>query len=341
MNIAIIGYGTVGQGLVEILHEKAADLAAREGFHPQIVAVATRSRGTLYQPNGLDLAALHAIGNTSLQNYPDADGLVRDLTVEQIITQSNADVIVEVSPSNLETAQPALDYVRAALNHHKHVVLANKGPVALALLELQALARQQQRALYYEATVMAGTPTLRLALEALRGCTITRARGILNGTTNYMLTNMAAGLPYADALAQAQALGYAESDPTADVDGWDAAGKGLILAAALFGQTLRFTDLQVEGIASLTPSDIQAATDAGERWRLIVEVTPQGGSVRPTRLPVAHPLANVSGATNAITLTTDLLGDITLIGAGAGRRETAFGVLSDLLTIHKMSSKFD
>lgn len=330
MKLLLIGFGTVGQGFVQILRDKRADLAARYGFAPQIIGVVTGRRGSLYCPDGLDLNALLA----DFAAYPDQPGVERGWSAERLVRESAADVLVEVSPSNLQTGQPALDLCRLALQHGKHVVLANKGPVAVAYAELHALAQAAQRRVLFEGTVMAGTPSLRLGMQALAGCTITAARGILNGTTNYMLTQMEGGKPYADALAEAQALGYAEADPTADVDGWDAAAKAIIVSQAIFGRKLTFAQMQVQGISALTPADIEAARAAGERWKLIAQVTPEGGSVQPQRIPLSHPLAGVSGTTNAITYSTDLLGDVTLIGSGAGRVQTGFAVLSDVLEIH-------
>lgn len=338
MNIALIGFGTVGQGLLAILRDKAESLRQQQ-FEPRIVAVATRSRGTLYDPAGLDSGTLlSAIGQGSLSHYPDQPGLARDWDALRLARESNADVLVEASPSNLQTGQPALDLCRAALENGKHVVLANKGPVAVAYDELRMLAAQHGKRLLLEATVMAGTPSLRLGMQALAGCTIREARGILNGTTNYILTQMESGLPYVEALAQAQQLGYAEADPTADVDGWDAAAKAIILAAALFNRRLTFDEMDVKGISQITAEDVAAAQAAGERWKLIAHITPEGGSVQPVRIPTSHPLAGVSGATNAVTYTTDLLGDVTLVGAGAGGVQTGFGLLSDLLDIHRLSS---
>jgi homoserine dehydrogenase len=335
MRIVLIGFGTVGQGLVEILRDKAADLKLSENFVPQLVGVVTRSRGSLYHPNGLDLnGLLTAIKAGSLDQYPDTPGLERGWNALQTI-QAGADVMVEAGPSNFETGQPALDYCYAALENGQHIVLANKGPVAVAYHELVSRAKAAGKKLRFEATVMAGTPSIRLGTQALAGCKITQARGILNGTTNYILTQMEDGMTYADALARAQALGYAEADPTADVDGWDAAAKAIILAAALFRARLTLKDMNVRGIRDLTTDDVTAAKAAGERWKLIAQVTPAGGSVQPTRVPLSHPLAGVSGATNAVTYITDLLGDITLVGAGAGRLQTGFGVLSDLLEINE------
>ncbi len=332
MDIILIGFGTVGKGLVQILRDKADELRDQHGFTARIVVVATRTHGTLYQPNGLDLDVLL----NGIESYPDSPGLVRGTDALALVRNLPADVVVEASPTNLQTGQPALDLCRAAFVSGKHVVLANKGPVAIAYDELQALAKKSGKLLRFEATVMAGTPSIRLAMQALAGCTIERVRGIFNGTTNYMLTKMEGGVTYAEVLAEAQALGYAETDPTADVDGWDAAGKGIILAAVIFGHKLTFDQMDVRGIRDITPEDIAAAQAAGERIKLIVEVSAEGGTVAPMRLPASHPLANVGGATNAITYTTDLLGEVTLIGAGAGGAATGFGLLADLLDVSRI-----
>lgn len=329
MDIILIGFGNVGQGLAQILRDKADDLREKNSFTARIIGVATRSRGTLYHPDGLELNALL----NGVENYPDQPSLERGWSAEQLVRDSRADVLVEASPTNLQTGQPALNLCYAAFETGKHVVLANKGPVAVAYAELQAKAKAAGKLLRFEATVMGGTPAIQLAMQALAGCEIKSARGILNGTTNYMLTQMDGGMTYADALAQAQALGYAEADPTADVDGWDAASKAIILAAALFGKALKLDDMSVQGISGITPEQIAEARAAGERWKLIAQITSEGASVAPQRLPLSHPLASVSGGTNAVTYSTDLLGDVTLVGAGAGGVQTGFGILSDLLHI--------
>lgn len=336
MKIALIGFGTVGQALVELLLEKSETLQREHHLNVIVVAVATRSRGTLYHPDGLDTACLlEAAQSGSFDHYPESPGLIRDWDPARIASESSADVLVEASPTNLQTGQPALDLCYAALDSGKHLVLANKGPIAVAYAELAARARQHNRRVLFEGTVMAGTPSFKLAFTGLAGCEIRTAQGILNGTTNYILTEMESGTSYAEALKQAQALGYAETDPSGDVEGWDAAGKVVILAAALFGKKLTLESMSVQGISHLTLEDIQAAQAAGERWKLIATVTPEGGSVRPVRLPLTDPLANISGAMNAITYHTDLMGAVTLIGAGAGRTQTGFALLSDLLVLHK------
>ncbi len=336
MKLLLIGFGAVGQGFAEILRDKAAQLQDKQEFTATIIGLTTASKGTLYRPAGLDIPGLlAAAARGSFDSYPEQTGLRRGLTAEEMIAAGEADALVEASPTDLQTAQPALSTCHRALDAGLHLALANKGPVALDYAKLRAKARQKGRQLRYEATVMAGTPTMRLAEEALAGCAIRSARGILNGTSNYILTQMETSMSYADALAQAQALGYAETDPAGDVEGWDAAGKVLILANALFGSRLKMADLDVSGITGISASDIAAAKADGERYKLIASATPAGGAVQATRLPLSDPLASVGGSTNAITLETDLMGDVTLIGAGAGKRETGFAILADLLAIHQ------
>jgi homoserine dehydrogenase len=189
---------------------------------------------------------------------------------------------------------------------------------------------------------MSGTPSLRMGLELLAAANVTRIQGIINGTTNYILTQMEGGLTYAAALEQAQSLGYAEADPTGDVEGYDAAGKAVILANLLLGASLTMNDVERCGITGLTSHDIASAKADGQRWKLIAGIERKDStvtaSVAPTRLPINHPLASVSGATNALTFTTDLLGDVTLIGPGAGRMETGYAILCDLLAIHRCNA---
>ena len=336
MRLILIGFGVVSQGFAKILLDKADHLQARHGFSAEIVGVVTASKGNLYHPAGLDIAhLLRTAEKGSFSNYPESAQLRRDWDAREMIVKGAADVLLEASPTNLETAQPALGFCQLALEQGLHIVLANKGPVALDFAHLRARATAKGLFMRYEATVMAGTPTMHLAEDALAGCDIRSARGILNGTTNYILTEMEGGMSYDDALAQAQALGYAETDPTGDVEGWDAAGKVLILANALFGSSLTMEDLDVQGITGISSKDIDHARASEQRYKLIAEVSASGGTVALQRLPLSDPLASVGGSTNAITLDTDLLGEITLIGAGAGKLETGYALLSDLMAIQR------
>lgn len=336
--LALIGFGNVGQGFAQILRDKGADLTKQFGADFRIVAVSTLSKGSVCDPSGLDPATLlDVISQTGKLDSLSAPHHGWDAL--QTITDSGADVILELSYTDLKTAEPALTHLRTALNAGKHVVTANKGPIALHYAELKKLADAKGVEIGAEGTVMGGTPSMRLGLELLAAAGVSRVQGIINGTTNYILTQMESGMTYADALSEAQAKGYAEADPTGDVEGFDAAGKAMILANLLMGAELTMSDVDRTGITGLTPQDIKSAAENGERWKLIGKVEKSGGkvsaSVKPTRLPVTHPLASVGGATNALTFTTDLLGDVTLIGPGAGRIETGYAVLGDLLAIHR------
>jgi homoserine dehydrogenase len=339
LKLALIGFGTVGQGLAEILRDESDRLQREHGFAAQVVAVSDPHKGALYAPDGLDLARLlQVVDETgSMAAYPEASGLVRGWDSLKTIRESSADVVVEAAWTDLETGQPAIDHMRAAFNAGKHVVTTNKGPVALAYRELKDLADQKGLGWGIEGTVMSGTPALRLAQTSLAGAGITEVLGILNGTTNFILDRMEGGAAYEEALAEAQRLGYAEADPTADVEGFDALGKLLILSAVVMDTPLRAKEVQRQGISGLTPADIQQAAAEGKRWKLIAQLSREGdgvkASVAPQKLPLDHPLASVAGATNAITYSTQLLGDVTLVGAGAGRTETGYALLSDLLAL--------
>jgi len=336
--LILIGFGNVGQGFAQILVEHGQQLAHQFGVQFQIVAVSDLLKGSLYDPTGLDVSALleTARNGGRLEDIPAPhtgwDAL-------RTIREAAADAVVEISYTDLRTGEPAISHVRAALESGKHVVTTNKGPVALCYPELNALARQNGLEIGVEGTVMSGTPVLRMGMELLAASGVRSVQGIVNGTTNYILTQMESGAAYAAALAEAQARGYAEADPTGDVEGHDAAGKVVILANILLGAPIRLEDVERQGITQLTPQDIAAASAAGERWKLIAAVQ-QGesgllASVRPTRLPLSHPLASVSGATNALTFTTELLGDVTVIGPGAGRMQTGYAILGDLLAIER------
>lgn len=333
-NIALTGCGTVGKALLELLHEKREMLKNRFHFEYNISLISARSKGILLNPAGLDLdgvlSALHE--KNSLSEFPQSSG-----SFSELLTESEANILVEATPTNLKTAEPALAHITTALNQNIHVVTVNKGPIALNFNALQALAEAHHVQLRYEGTVMSGTPLIELAQHGLAGAAINRIEGILNGTTNYMLTRMENGASYEEALIEAQELGYAETDPSGDVDGWDAAVKVSILAKALFGVDLPIDQVDRTGISGISSEDIQAADKKGERIRLIATIENHGdgirGSVKPLSLPLTHPLSQVQGVMNAACLTTDTLGPVTLIGAGAGGRETAQALLADILNI--------
>ena len=338
VRLGLIGFGNVGQGFAQILLDSGSNLAKQYGVDFVITAIVDAQLGAVFQPGGFNLAdlLLHVRQNRTLNGLPGEQSGWDALTLAR---HSGIDTVIELSFTNLQTGEPAYAHISAALSSGKNVVTTNKGPIALNYAKLAALARQNSVQLGVEGTVMSGTPTLRLGRELLAAAEITGIEGILNGTTNFILTRMEAGDTYPEALAEAQIMGYAEADPTGDVEGIDAAGKVVILARLLLEADISMADVARQGITHLTPADIAAAQVAGERWKLIgsLEVSPEGikASVRPTRLSLNNPLAGVAGATNAILYHTKLLGDVTLIGPGAGRKETGYAVLEDLLAIYK------
>jgi homoserine dehydrogenase len=276
--LAFIGFGTVGQGLAEILRDKGDMLRDTLGFDVQVVAVSDKLKGAVYHPDGLDVARLLEVVQATgkLDDYPDSSGLERGWDSLKTIRESKADSIVEVSFTDVNTGQPAIDYCRAAFESGKNVVMSNKGPVALAHAELSALAEEKGVRWSYEGTVMSGTPALRMPLTALAGNEISEVRGIFNGTTNYILTKMEEGMSYDDALQQAQELGYAEADPTDDVEGYDAQGKVVILANVVMNAPLTKKEVGCQGISHLTAADIEQAKAGGTRWKLIGRAKKEG-----------------------------------------------------------------
>jgi homoserine dehydrogenase len=222
--------------------------------------------------------------------------------------------------------------------------MSNKGPIALYSSELLELAKKNNVELRFEGTVMSGTPAINLGQTRLMGSHISAIHGIMNGTTNYILTEMEKGLDYEIALKQAQELGYAEADPTADVEGHDALAKIVILANVVFGKRLDKSQVPCEGITEITQRHIETAKEEGKRWKLIASAkqTDEGAVeayVKLVKLPLDNPLTSISGTTNAITYSTKYLGDVTIIGPGAGKTATGFALLSDLLDLHRIYSR--
>ncbi len=336
MRLLFIGFGTVGQGLAELLIEKKGSLAAEYGFDWSVVGISDFLKGSCYHPEGIDLArAVDVAEKGESLSAIEPGGC--DWDALTMIDRAEADAVVELTYTDIDTGEPATSHVRAALERGMHVATTNKGPVALHVHELSRLARQRGVLFLFEGTVMSGTPVLNLVRETLAGSKILEMRGILNGTTNYILTRMEEGLDYESALAKAQELGYAEAVPNADVLGWDALAKVTILANVVFGADLMPGDNPCQGITGITADDVAAATVAGQRYKLIGRVWREGGEVRaavaPQLVDNTHPLAAVMGATNAVTIATDTLGEVTIVGPGAGKRETGFSVLNDLLHI--------
>ncbi len=337
--LAFIGFGTVGQGLSEILLEKKDMLADKYDFHFTVVAISDIMKGSIYNKNGLDLSKILKLVNSGrkLDEYPEG---VKGLDSLTTIKETNANTIIEITFTDVKTGEPALTHIKTALSEGKHVVSTNKGPVVNQAIDLLDMAKSKNLHYRFEGVVLSGTPALNLAKYTLAGNKIKGFRGILNGTTNYILTKMEEGMSYEEALKTAQELGYAEADPTGDVEGLDALGKVVILSNVVLGKKISWKDVQRKGITEITTKDIEKAKAEGKRWKLIgsAEIQEDGSviaKVSPEKLPQTDPLASINNAINALTYITDELGPVTIIGPGAGRRETGFSLLIDLLEINR------
>lgn len=334
LRLSVAGFGVVGQGFIELLHTKQEYLRQVYDIDARLVGVGNARHGFIYREDGLDIPTVLELG-ASKQPLTGYERARHWGTILEGLQETGANVLVEATSTNLVDAEPALSHIVTALRLGAHVVTANKGPGALAALELLALARQQGVHLRMESSVMAGTPVISTILEGMAGARVQAVRGILNGTTNYILTAMAGGRAYADVLAEAQALGYAETDPTADVEGYDALAKTLILAALVFNQPLKQEQVARQGITSVSVEDVRRAADEGKRIKLIASLRRVGdqleASVSPQALALDDPLARVDGATNALAIQADTLSEVTIIGPGAGALPTAQGLLADVL----------
>lgn len=334
LRLSVAGFGVVGQGFVKLLGRKQEYLRQAFDIDARLVGVGNSRHGFIYRENGLDIQTVLELVHAN-QSLADYEGARHWETVLEGLQETGANMLVEVTPTNLHDAEPGMSHIVTALQMGAHVITANKGPGALAAHDLLALARQQGVQLRMESSVMAGTPVISTVLEGMAGASVQAVRGILNGTTNYILSAMAGGRDYAGALAEAQELGYAETDPTADVEGYDALAKTLILAALVFHQPLKAEQVSRRGITALTIDDIQRAASAGKRVKLVASLELRDGelqaSVAPQALSLDDSLACVDGVTNALTIHTDTLQEVTVIGPGAGSLQTAQGLLADLI----------
>ncbi|TNM61943.1 homoserine dehydrogenase [Streptomyces sp. NP160] len=335
-DLALVGFGGVSRALAQLVAEDRQRFT-QLGFGLRVVAITDLLMGSLVQPDGIDLARVLAMPRGS--TFAGAPGGSATPENEAVIRGCAADIVVEATFTDPREGEPASSHVRWALESGKHVVTTNKGPVALQGAALHALATARGLRFAHEGSVLSGTPVFNLIRGPLAGVHVTGFQGVLNGTCNYVLGRMETGLSMAQAVAEAQQMGYAEADPSADLQGSDVQLKVAILANELLGAHVLPAQVTTTGIEGISAHDITSAAARGERWKLIGSAHLQAdGSVHaqvtPRALSGIHPLAAVSGATNALSLTTDLLGEVTITGPGAGRTQTAYALIADIISIH-------
>jgi len=329
VRIILVGFGVVGQSLAKLFVKREAELSNVYGFRPRVVAIADRG-GVAINSKGLDLQRMLAV--KAKKGTVAADKLYgnSETSIFEVIESLDAEVLVEVSPTNIKDGEPALSYIKSAFRAGKNVVTSNKGPLALALPALTELAEHNHVHFRFSGSVGAGTPILEFAKKCLYGDRILSLKGVLNGTTNYILTEMAERrIPFEEALQKAKKLGYAEADPSMDIDGIDAACKLVILANWVMGKKVTLKDVSIKGIRDVSMKDVEDAAKEGCAIKLIGSVNGKL-EVKPEKIPKISPLC-VSGTLNAVTFHSEFAGEQTIIGRGAGGIETASAILRDLL----------
>ena len=337
VRVALVGFGNVGQALADLLEQRADVLYRQYHLDISVTGIATARHGTIIAPDGADLArTVVAIEDDPAASLPGA--LAGEIAMPAFIATVPADIIAELSPLAPESGQPAIRHCETALRNGKHVVTANKGPVAYGYRRLRDLAVSQHRQFRFESAVMDGAPIFALVEKALPATKIRGFRGVVNSTSNLVLTMMAAGQTLAEAVAEAQRRGVAEADPSYDLDGWDATVKVCALMNALMDADVRPAAIERTGIGGITVDDLNAAAQAGAAIKLVAEAweardgTPHG-RVAPQTLTLADPLATLAGTSNMLILRTDTMGDLAIGEYDGGTAQTAYGVLADILHI--------
>ena len=330
MRTILIGLGTIGQSYCQLLENRKGDLLTNYGIDSKIVAVAD-SKGVAIDEKGINISDILNVkrNNKSVSELSIGD---KSKTSIDLIEEIDAELLVDATPTNIQDGEPSASLLESAMKTKKNIITANKGPLALAFSSIVEKAEYNNVILKYSATVGGGTPILEFGRKCLEADRILEMHAILNGTTNYILTEMDdSGLDFQDALKEAQELGYAEADPTLDVDGFDAAAKLVIMGNLLLGKELVLNDLKIEGIRDITQKDITKAKDNGNTIKLIASVNNMA-KVEPVIIPKDDPMS-VSGALCSVKFVSEFAGEEIIIGKGAGGMETASAMIRDLVEI--------
>jgi homoserine dehydrogenase len=332
-NLCFLGFSNVNRTLVQLLRDREQELRERHGISFRITGLATRRRGWIADPNGLD-PNTHVdrtlLSDKSLQSDE------KPTNVQAWLSAARADVLFEATSLNVENGQPAVDHLRTALNHGAHAITANKGPIVHAYRELRDLAAARGKRFLFESTVMDGVPIFSLFHE-LPAIHLHGFRGILNSTTNMILSEMENGLSFDESLKKAQSLGIAETDATHDIDGWDAAVKTAALITVLMDIPVRLEEIAREGVRSLSREVVRAARKEGRPYKLVCRAKKEEGkvtaTVRPEQISLADPMAQITGTSSYIYFETDIFPGLAITEENPGLYATAYGMLADFVRI--------
>ncbi|KXB02642.1 homoserine dehydrogenase [candidate division MSBL1 archaeon SCGC-AAA261D19] len=334
MNLVLLGFGNIGQGFARTLLRKMKFLSKRYGLTPRIIA-AVDVDGAVVDESGLDIEKLleTAEEKGTVAEYPRKGEKGRSGV--EVIRNIKADVVFELTPTNIEDGEPGLTHIKEAITAGRDVITSNKGPLVVAFRELNEMAANFGVEFRYSASVGGAIPIIGLVRDQLAGDEVYSIQGVLNGTTNYILTRMAMeGAPFDVVLREAQELEIAEKDPTLDVEGIDTACKVTVLANALLDWDSRLDDVDITGIRRVGPDVTRLAQETKNTVKLVGVANSEKLEVSPRLVPIGHPL-DVRGTLNAITLETDLAREISISGFGAGPQETSSALLGDMIEIYR------
>lgn len=336
--VALTGFGHVSQAFITLLREKSREIERRYGLHFDVIAV-VKSDGCLFSGQPLDIAQVFKNEGAQLGDNP---AWRAGMAISEIFRPAGrGGCLIECTPSNILTGEPGLSYIVIALENGWNVATASKGALVIAFRKLMKLASEQRLRLKFSGATAAALPTLDVGLVSLAGADIEGIQGILNGTSNYILTKMADGLNYEDALQEARRWGIAEPDPSMDVEGWDSAAKLLLIANACLNTDFALGDVRVSGINGMPADVVDEARKDGKSVKLLATAAPKKSGrgwsleVRPSLLDPSHPLFHVNGTEKGITFFTDTMGSVTLTGGRSSPRGAAAALLKDLINIYR------
>ena len=336
MKIAMLGFGNAGRAFAGLIIDKREEIKKSYGCDVKVAAIATGSRGNLVNETGIDLEkALRDI--EEFQRFDTESADFSKMTAMEIATQTEYDILIELTPLAIFSGQPAINHIAAALSRKKHAITANKGPIAWAFESLKKLAQEQGVRFYYETTVMDGTPVFNLVDETLRMCKVTEVKGILNSTTNFILEELAKGKDYDEVILKGKERGFVEADPSMDVEGWDAAAKTTALLNVLMGANITPHQIDRKGIEDITVEQIKDAEARGKVIKLLCSGTIENGKVigrvAPEEIDKTELLATITGTSSVVSITTDLMGTVSVVEHDPGIEQTGYGVFSDLIRV--------
>mgnify|MGYP001013391313 FL=1 len=334
IKIALVGFGNVGKALIQLLDAKRKVLNSEYGFNPVVIGIATGHHGMAIDPNGIDTRKAVEISESGGHLDP-LSALPVPASIPDFINACKADVLFENSPVNHHTGQPATDYLKDGLLAGMHAITANKGPVVNSFAELSALAKKVNRRFLFESSVMDGAPIFSLFRSPLPAVELIGFHGILNSCTNLLLELMENGKTFDEAVAFGQSVGITETDPSADIDGWDAAIKVAALCTVVIGHPLKLEEVNRTGIRGVSPEMIRDAQKHGERYKLVCSArrTKSGliARVAPERVKPSSPLYSVNGTSSFVQFELDTLPGLGILESNPGPQTTAYGLMADLI----------